>query len=311
LSSLLLKLKKRIHNPIFFDSNRDYTKTIVLAGVGRGGTTWVSEILNFNNSFRYIFEPLKGDEVQLFKNFSGRKYIPRDCNDKTVVKAIDKLVKGEIRSYWTDHYNKKLITNKRLIKVIRGNLTLHYIKNKYPEIPIVLLLRHPFDTASSHNQRGWNINFDQHFFHQQRLVDDYFKEYIDYCYSLETIFEKQVAMWCLENYIPLKQFKKDEIHIALYEHLICNPEEEIKQMFSFCKINYDEKVLQKIKTPSRIVGRNASLEWGKDLIYKWKDKLSEEQVIKGFSILERFGLDKIYLDKKLPSKIEVQKLLEQ
>ena len=42
---------------IHFEDNHDYRNTIVLAGSGRGGTTWIAEIINYANEYRFIFEP--------------------------------------------------------------------------------------------------------------------------------------------------------------------------------------------------------------------------------------------------------------
>jgi hypothetical protein len=33
--------------------------------------------------------------------------------------------------------------------------------------------------------------------------------------------------WCIENYVPLKQFKRGEIHLAFYESFCERPESEL------------------------------------------------------------------------------------
>ena len=39
------------------DLNYSPSNTVLIAGSGRSGTTWLSEILNYNNDYRSIFEP--------------------------------------------------------------------------------------------------------------------------------------------------------------------------------------------------------------------------------------------------------------
>ena len=48
---------KQIYRIIHVDTH-DYRKTIFLAGSARSGTTWLQEIVNFNNDYRVLFEHL-------------------------------------------------------------------------------------------------------------------------------------------------------------------------------------------------------------------------------------------------------------
>ena len=41
---------------IHIDADPDHRKTTVLAGSGRGGTTWLAELINYENDYRFMFD---------------------------------------------------------------------------------------------------------------------------------------------------------------------------------------------------------------------------------------------------------------
>ena len=54
---------------LFIDLSRDYRRSVYLAGDGRSGTTWISEIINCDNRYRYMFEPFHPSFVPLASHF--------------------------------------------------------------------------------------------------------------------------------------------------------------------------------------------------------------------------------------------------
>jgi len=43
---------------------RKYKKTVLLAGTARSGTTWVQEMINFDGSYRVLFELFHSKEIE-------------------------------------------------------------------------------------------------------------------------------------------------------------------------------------------------------------------------------------------------------
>ena len=60
------------------DWNGDLGRTVFLAGTARSGTTWLSELINHRNDYRYIFERVDalGWDVAL-----GAEYKPGDSTE--------------------------------------------------------------------------------------------------------------------------------------------------------------------------------------------------------------------------------------
>ena len=118
----------------------NYKNTKLIAGIGRSGTTWLEEIVNYNNTYRIMFEPFRVDKVDIISNWNYHQYIRNKNKEERYLKPTKIILSGKIRNEWIDHHNRKVFANKRIIKDIRANLFLNWIKNYFPEIPIVYII---------------------------------------------------------------------------------------------------------------------------------------------------------------------------
>lgn len=143
-----LKKLRKLPQHFIFDTG-DYRQTVFLAGVGRSGTTWVQEIINSRNDFRVIFEPFHQQKVDLPGDWNPKQYLRYNDQRDKFLKTAACILSGNIKNKWTDQFNRKIIARKRLIKAIRSNLVLKWIKYNFPEISLILLLRHPCAVANS------------------------------------------------------------------------------------------------------------------------------------------------------------------
>ncbi len=104
------------------DLNRDYRKAVFLAGVGRSGTTWISEVINYNNDYRYIFEPFHPHKVPICSHFRYRQYLEPNNTDPRFIAPTNSILSGRIRTRWSESLNHKTLCDRRLIKDIRAIL---------------------------------------------------------------------------------------------------------------------------------------------------------------------------------------------
>ena len=142
-------------SPLYVDCNRDYRNTVFLAGTERSGTTWVSDIINYKREYRYIFEPFRPAKVDICRDFAPRQYIRPENDDHRFVQAAEAILSGRIRNGWTDKYHRRFVSSKRLVKDVRANLFLKWIHCHFPNMPIILLLRHPCAVARTHRRCRW------------------------------------------------------------------------------------------------------------------------------------------------------------
>jgi hypothetical protein len=312
----MLKIfNKYLDSSFIIESNHDYRKSILLAAVGRSGTTWVSDIINYNNDHRYIHEPFHPYRVKEARGFQYIQYLrPENCEPR-YLKPAKALLSGRARNRWTDSDNKTIFARKRLIKDIRVNLLLKWIHTNFPGIPIILLFRHPCAVANSWLKLGWGQedlggkSDIEVCLSQRELMKDFLKPFRKHIESAQSDFEKQVFFWCMQYYVPLKQFKRGEIHLCFYENLCENPHEEIKNLFDFLGKKFDEKVLGTLRTPSSVSRKDSAIVKGTSLIDSWRAQVTDQDLEKALDILKLFGLDKIYSDDSMPNVAAAYELL--
>jgi len=294
------RLKTGIYSKVYIDCNLNYTNSIFLAGTGRSGTTWISNIINYKNEYRFIFEPFHPYKVYSFRKFRYRQYFRPENNDSEFIEPVESMLSGRLRNVWSDSLNKRFISNKRLIKDIRANLILKWIYVNFPGIPIILLLRHPCAVAYSKCKLNWDTHLEE-FLAQDDLITDFLSPFKDEIKKTESTFEKHLFLWCIENYVPLKQFNEGEIHLAFYENFCANPEYEIDRLFQFLGKTYDDAVFKNLKIPSVETRHESSIITGENMVDSWRKHIPNEQVQRAAHILGLFGLDKVYSQESLPN----------
>jgi len=295
---------KQIYRIIHFDLH-DFRNTVFLAGSARSGTTWLQEFINFDNQYRVLFEPFRPDKVEIISHWKYYQYLRAGENSHMYLDPMKDILSGRIKNVWVDTYNKRLFSTKRIIKVVFANLLLFWMKNHFPEVPIILIMRHPCAVANSKiNIMEKHFRYDSNplnqFLSQDDLMEDFLRPYEKQLKSEMTVFETFIFMWCIENLIPLTQFNEGEIYITYYENICLDAQKEIKKIFSFIGKPYSNEVLQRVNIPSNVSRKNSAISSGSDLINSWRKKITKDQIQRALEILNLFGLDSAYNDSDLP-----------
>jgi hypothetical protein len=283
--------------------NRNPRNTVFLAGSGRSGTTWVSEMINYRNGYRFIFEPFHPGKVRVCKNFGRRQYLRPDDRREEYLGPARTILTGAIRGLWTDRFNRKRIARRRLIKDIRANLLLGWMHANFPEMPIVLLLRHPCAVVASRLALGWKDNLAETM-EQAELVEDFLRPMEAEIRASPGAFERHLFSWCIENYVPLKQFEPGEIHLAFYENFLTRPEDEVRRLFSFLGEPFDARVYRNLRRPSPLSRGDPSMD-------AWRRSVSSSQLERAVEILALFGLDRVYGEGAMPDPSGAHALMEE
>jgi len=298
---LLSRAASRVSGQLYMDRGAGPADSILLAGSARTGTTWISDIINRRNEYRYIFEPFHPNRLDMTRNFKPRQYLRPDDRDPAFLRPAEAILSGRVRSVWTDKYNRKRLADKRLIKEVRGNLLLGWIHCNFPQTRIVLLLRHPCAVANSQLDLDWNWHLDlAGFLAQQELVEDFLGRFQGELSRPRPKFEQHLLLWCVENYVPLQQFERGEIHVAFYENFCVDPETEIRRMFAFLGKDFDQSVLDDLRRPSAVTRKKSAIVSGGSLVDSWRAGITEDQVRSAVQIVSLFGLDRIYSEDPMP-----------
>src|SRR5918995_2655527 len=199
---LHLKLWKRaVHTfcgSLYRDSNGDAGQSIMVAGTARSGTTWLAEIIASQMASRIMFEPFHSRLVPAFSGFHYFHYMrPEEQNDELLT-YCRRVFTGTIRHRWIDREVEHLFPTHRIIKEIRANLFLKWARIRFPQVPLVLILRHPCAVVSSRMQLGWATDEDiEPFLAQPRLVHDFLEDKLDMIRSAQSPEEKHAVIWCV------------------------------------------------------------------------------------------------------------------
>jgi hypothetical protein len=297
-----LKSKIFIDNKIFIDLG-NYENTVFLAGTGRSGTTWIQNVINHEANYRIMFEPFHSKKIELLKAWNFRQYLRSNDRNPVFLKPASVILRGQIKDPWIDQLNKKILVNKRLIKDIRTNLILYWIKHNFPQIPIIFLLRHPCAIAASKLKLGWEAHLEE-FLSQDELIDDFLSPFTKEIVATKDPFEKLIYSWCVENYVPLKQFRAGDILVIFYEDFYLHPQQNIEAMKSFLHVpfkpnsgSFSEEILNQPSSTSR---KDGAIFSKANPINYWRKDINDQQIKRAVEILEMFGLNQIYNDGNLP-----------
>jgi hypothetical protein len=286
----------RLLGRIYVDLGKgDHRDAVFLAGSGRSGTTWLSEVINYKGAYRYVFEPFNPARVRAFGHFRSKQYLRPDDVREAFLEPARLALSGDLKDPWTDRFNTKFVARRRLIKDIRANLLLGWMRANFPGMPIVLLLRHPCAVVSSRLALGWKDNLGETMA-QEDLVEDFLLPVEAEIRAARNDFERHLFLWSIDNYVPLRQFARGEIHLVYYEDLLENPEDGLRSLFGFLGEDMDDRVYGRLGRPSPLSRRGAPLL----SVDGWRAHVSARQLERACEILALFGLDRVYGEGPMP-----------
>jgi hypothetical protein len=300
------KYRKRsvrlICSRLYRDDNRNLERSMLIAGAGRSGTTWLADIIASQVSCRLMFEPFNSHQVPSFSQFHYFHYARPAQQDDRLKGFCRQILSGDIRDPWIDRQVDRLRPECRLIKEIRANLFLKWITTQFPEVPLLFIIRHPCAVVLSRMQLGWWTDADiEPFLAQQELRRDFLDPMMGLIHDADTPEEKHAIVWCVNNLVPLRQFAATELNVVFYENLVMQPEVEIPRIFAALGRAFDDSVFAQLARPSTTTVRSSAIVSGEDRVTSWQRKLSPTQTGNVLAIVEGFGLGSLYGESAYPA----------
>ncbi|MHC4562003.1 MAG: sulfotransferase domain-containing protein [Planctomycetota bacterium] len=297
--ALASKVRRAARSVAAWDLGGGPADAVLVAGSARSGTTWVSDIINHQNEYRYIFEPLHPSVLPAGCDCLERKYLRPDEDAPALLRFMNDVFSGRIHNAWVNGQNRKRIARRRLVKTIRTNLMLKWIRVHFPNMPIVLLLRHPCAVANSRLRIGWPDHLDE-MLAQDTLMQDFLDRHRIEIQATGDPFERQIIQWCVETAVALRQLEDGDVYLAFYELFCTDPQKEVRALLDFLGRKPTEKVWTRLGRPSKMSGTHSAVMKGGSLIDSWRERVSAGQVQHAVDILRRFDLDAIYGEASLP-----------
>lgn len=274
---------RRLWAVSFVDLNDDYRRSILISGSGRSGSTWLAQLVNHRNEYRLIFEPFRRDRSSVASSIPYGLYLEPSQIATVESQAVEAVLRGRVRDSWSNWHNRRRIASRRIIKEIRATNLMPWIHTRFPELPIVYLLRHPIAVAASWTRLGWRDYLDE-FVRQEPLMGRLaaVRPVIDEIIRVGRPFERHVLRWCLENVIPLGDLHEGDAHVVFYERLVADPEAELRRLFRFLGKPFDPLVLDSVDVPSPLSYPGTGVA------------LADADRARALEIVRAFGLDRLY-----------------
>ena len=212
---------------------------VLVAGSARSGTTWVGSVLASMNGARQLFEPLVVNSRRELAVPLGRRlregdlarnvqlYIRPDAGEQTpYFEPIRRILAGQVGGKWCDSQTRPGWYRSRVVKDIRANLSMAWMRRVWPGLRIVWVLRHPLAVVHSQlehtRQRG---SFDwspDDVLQQPDLVADWLAPYVGRMTPTRELWQRLAHRWCIETLVPRLQRVHDGERVVQvrYEDLV-------------------------------------------------------------------------------------------
>ncbi|MGR3303170.1 MAG: sulfotransferase domain-containing protein [Candidatus Scalindua sp.] len=275
----------------------------------RGGSTWLSEMINLIPGTSMLWEPLHLRYVNEVRDlgFCWDQYIPDTQDWPEAHNMFCKLFSGKILNQhilqYTQH-NKIKKAEKLIIKFTRANALLPWLNRNFIfKNKPVYMIRHPFAVVASQlDHPGWgHIPFITSFTIPDVPYNEHYKKHKSFLERLSYKDEIHAATWCLSNMVPLQHVQNNIDWITInYEDLVLKPKLVMKRIFDEWNVNIDEDELEvAINTRSNTTRFGTPVK-GMVQLANWRKVLSKEQVRRIQSVLEYFNVTCYCADNDLP-----------
>ncbi len=265
---------------------------VVLASSPRSGSTWVFEMLNQSREYRAIFEPFHPSRVPALRAARHREYRRPGERCPELEATFARLFAGELSNRWMDRFNRRWVSARRLVKTVRSNLVLPWLAERFPSMPLVLLLRHPCAVAASRKRLRWGTNVAP-LLAQPKLCQDYLGPHLALMQSADT-FEREIYRWAVSQLVPLSLLRRGQALVVFYEDLVRLPEQHSRVLFGYTRTPWPQAALVEARVPSALALRKDSSLGSTQSLSSWRHAFTSSQLERADRILQRFGLDVLY-----------------
>lgn len=264
----------------------------------RGGSTWITEMIQQVPRTAVVWEPLHLRYTDAFRKlgFGWRQHIPEDAEWEEARAVFEQVLRGRL-------LNEKLCSitdvaqvaraEQLIVKFCRGNALLPWLVRQFEfRHKPVYLVRHPFAVAASQLRFGaWDWEFKGMGVPKGRFNERYL-DHKDFLESITTKEESLVATWCLTNLVPLQHPKNNVDWITIpYETLLLEPEPTLKRIFETWDMPLPPGVLDRVREASQTT-REATFETSVEAqLRKWQGQFSDEQVRRMAAVLDYFEVE--------------------
>ncbi|MEN8375206.1 MAG: sulfotransferase [Gemmatimonadota bacterium] len=284
------------------DRGGDPERAVAIFGSGRGGTTWLGSLIASGLGARIVFEPFHPSCVPRGSRFGLHPYRRPDEPDDELLDFCQRAFGGLINTTWVNRQPTVLRPDGRVVKCVRANLLVGWLREWLPEVPKVMIVRHPAAVVLSRMEAGWKSSMDfEALLADEHLVEDHLREQADWARALATDEERHAFAWAVHHLVPLARGLGDGIELVFYEDLVRTPDDELRRIFRGIGRAPSGSERNQVSTPSFTSHGDSAVVAGSDKLHRWESRLGATQVRRILDVVERFQLDWLYGAGVLPS----------
>jgi hypothetical protein len=292
LAETALQVRGRLHA-----RGGDLRDTIVVAAAGRGGSTWLAEILAAPPGRVIVWEPLHLETNPHCRahGFDWNTYLRAGAEDPVKQAYLGRILTGAaLCSHlvsWPHVDAARLLHCRGLVvKFTNANLLLHWMLERFP-VRAVLLLRHPCAVVSSQLRHGaWSHVGPHNLTVPAALAADY-PHLAALRAALATREEALAFEWAMQTVVPLSQPRPHRWYLAIYERLVADGPAELGRVFAFLGEPVRAEALRRLGTPSATAPADTNSTRGAERLDDWRRHLSTEQARRVLAVVREAGID--------------------
>lgn len=291
----------------------DVGETIVVACTGRGGSTWLAQIIASLPRHHLLWEQLHwrtnpecqdygfGEPLYLTEHrasFRHEQYVRKILSGRTLPSAIN-----------TSQYFRpwKLIWLRAYVaKLVTANMMLPWMVQTFG-VRAVFMVRHPCAVVSSQLRHGAWDEVEKQFCNHPELFEEY--PHLGTVYEGIRSKEEILAFnWAVQNFVPLVHSEPRPWITTTYEVLIDEGMTEVERIFKELGEKVPRNAKAKLRSPSETASANLSSSSEESQLKKWKRHLSESQIDRILRIVQAVGIrgysERIYPDGALSAVVD-------
>lgn len=292
--------------------NKSDREKVWLIGDARSGTSWLADLINFDSSYHYIFEPVHPHRNPLIKHYGLLPFRHPEQQDDILEATMNAVFTARI--FPPDSRVAKgqaLCPDKILVKDVFAHLMAKWTVNKIDGVKVIVLIRHPFAVAASKRKfTGAIWKTDPSSICNDKYLLGYLPDGIDgFLHNLQGEFEIQVAIWSIIHSVFFQQFQQDDYFLLYYENLCLHPERELGRIMQFLGKDKSavNNALKKIDKINKYTVEGEFIKRGRENVTAWMEGVSEDELKFGARVLNEFYLDHIYDVNYLPVENSIRK----
>jgi hypothetical protein len=273
----------------------DAQDTIVVACTGRGGSTWLAQIIAALPRHHLLWEQLHwrtnpecqeygfGEPVWLTERRATEEqeeYVRRILAGRTLSRAVRSTMYFQPWSLLT--------VRAYVAKFVTANMLLPWLVDT-SGVRAVYMIRHPCAVVASQLRHGAWDEVEKSFCRHPSLFTAYphLGEVFD---DIEHHEEVLAFNWAVQNFVPLSVSPPRPWVTTTYETLVEEGMDEATRIFEALGEEVPDKASSTFSEPSVTTNSESNVAQNKNPLVGWRNELQPQQIDRIFSVAQRAGI---------------------